>query len=183
MKMPPEPLRRGPRWLRAAVNDLRAFALAERPLPGLGLTATETPYGKMLSAVGGDGIVPVELRPFELVSAPLDGALRIRVVTSSLAGGSPTGFSPGDDPPFVLDVPAASDAGVVAAKITISGSTGLITDREIIIADGSIPADTSTTFHEQLGSYSIDEDDVMTLANSRYGPVQFYRCGLEVFWY
>lgn len=104
---------------------------------------------------GGGGSTSYE--PFELVAADEGGSNKVRVVSGEIAGDVPSGFSPGDDPPYILDV---SDGDIVWAIVTYDVSSGEgsfpVTSRTLD-KGSSLPADdpTAGTFYYRIGSVAI----------------------------
>lgn len=113
------------------------------------------------------------LQPLQLVSATDDSGKKVRVVGSTLAGELPDGMVEGDDPPFILT--GISGTGFVYGKITFSESTGEVTGREIVKLSDE-PADEDGVIWVQVGSWSVDEDEVLHLSNARYGPINATIC-------
>jgi hypothetical protein len=101
----------------------------------------------------------------------------IRVVSSTLAGGSSAdlGFALGDEPPYLL----APSAGVLIGGITFGPTTGLIATRwleiQAIFPDPSGVPD--GTDYVEIGTVAWDAaNEVWTVSNSRYGPINITIC-------
>lgn len=147
-------------------NFLRPFQ-PEKIVDATGrkLTVLATPQGK-------DPVSSRSGQPFGLFIVEVEEGTQIRINSSTLAGGSSTdlGFSPGDDPPYLLP-PAA---GVVQGGISINGATGEITSRWIEIKP-SLSPNTDTTFYVEIGTIGND-GSTWHVANSRYGPIDARIC-------
>lgn len=116
------------------------------------------------TVVGGSGGGGTGIQPFSLL---IEDASTVRLKGSTVFSSSPT-FSgaTADGADWLISVSAS---GKVWAKITID-SSGAITAREL--GNGaSLPSDTSTTFHEQIGSYTWSGGALTAVQNDRYGPV------------
>ena len=112
------------------------------------------------------------LQSFQLVEASTESQKKIRVVYGTIAGEMPTGFSEGDEPPYVLDV---SGAGFVYAGITID-TAGQVTARWVD-QGADVPANTDTDYHVEIGSFSVTSDpETLALAQARYGPINVQVC-------
>lgn len=112
-------------------------------------------------------------QPFELVASGTAGDNILKVRESTLAGAVPAGFTAG-----IKEFTIADAAGVVYAKLTINGTTGAVTARAIEKAT-SMPADTATVYHEQIGSYTVTGSGgsaVISATNTRYGPIPATIC-------
>lgn len=134
--------------------------------------------GALLDAPGGGKIVEVALTPttiddrgFRLIPA---GPGKVRVTASLLAGALPTGFTLGDNPPFLLTIGSSS---IVYGKVvwdTSLATAGAITSRTIE-AGASVPADVTTgstaTFYYEIGTVAVAGGTVTT-ENLRYGPIE-----------
>ena len=135
----------------------------------VGGTWTRGPGGTALFVASGGAAPPTH--PFKLLKASVGGVKKIRVIYGTLAGEMPSGFSVGDDPPYLLTVTAT---GLVYAILTIDGATGVVNSRTL--GNGaSLPADDDTTFHLELGSYAID-GDLVTIAQAVSGSLAFVAC-------
>lgn len=98
--------------------------------------------------------VPVtNTHPFKLVDAsnPSDG-VRVQVVYGTVNDMDPTGMSAGT--PYYIGV---SGSGVVWLKATFDPDTNEVTDVELD-SGASIPANTDTEAHRQVGTYDEDDD-------------------------
>jgi hypothetical protein len=114
--------------------------------------------------------------PFQLVASGAAGDNILKVRESTLAGEVPSGFTAGIMDLTIAD--AADAAGVVYAKLTINGTTGAVTARAVEKA-ASLPANTSTVFHELIGSYTVTGSGgsaVIAASNARYGPIPATIC-------
>jgi len=110
---------------------------------------------------------------FSLLNASTEVGFAIRVRISSLCDLAPDGFSPGDTPNFVLSPITVS--GYVYGIVTIT-SGGAITGREITFG-ATIPDNTATEFHVEIGSYAVAGDpETLTITNTRYGPISAQFC-------
>jgi hypothetical protein len=112
---------------------------------------------------------------FKIVDASVrdeDGNIteaKVRIITSTLVGDVPDGFSPGDDPPYLLTV---SDGDIIYGCVTIETSTGDVTSRTLG-SGGALPDDDpdSGTYYARLGSVSIT-GGVIAPVNDQYGPIK-----------
>ena len=119
---------------------------------------------------GGGG---VSLKPFELVRVMDGPTQKTRVVYSTLADQAPIGFSPGDDPPYLL---SAGESSYVYGVVTISWDrlNHSVTSRTIGYG-GSVPASSAiptgatgtSTHYIEIGSHDEDGNPI----NARYGPI------------
>ena len=96
----------------------------------------------------------------------------MRVLTGLVAGQPPSGFSPGDTPPYVLDV---NDGDIVYACIVwdVSGETASATPTSVTLGNGqSVPADAPAngTWYYRIGSVAVTNGKSAP-ANDRYGPI------------
>lgn len=178
MEPPPE-ITRGPGWLCAWLNWLRAFVISIQPLRSSTIDYQDHPSGRQLEATakgGGSSGAASALKLFQLIATESGSANKIRVTRSLLAGAAPDGFNEADDPPFLLSPSGTS--GVVYAKITVAQNSGAgggeISARSIEV-DSTVPEDTDTDYHLEIGTYSV-EDDVLTVQNSIYGPIEATVC-------
>jgi len=169
-------LLKGPKIFRDIVEEICKYIDINRPISGIGSQVYAAPGGRPVNVTGTHGGASANIiQPFELLSQFSSGdppQPEIRVIYSTLAGEAPDGFSPGDDPPYIL-TPVGSE-GYVYGVITIDGTTGDITSRALGI-DATIPDDGDTTFYVEIGSYSIT-DGALTVVNARYGPIDVQIC-------
>jgi len=156
---PPQPLDRGvPPKLRDWLNRLRDFAAANKPLPGPACNVYRGTNGSLIdpipapSAAGGS--TAAVLQPFQLVPAVnSSNEPRVRVVRGLINGEAPTGFSSGDNPPYLL---SPADGHYIFLILTFSATTGVLTSRTLSSA-ATMPSDadesSSTTLklHIEIG--------------------------------
>lgn len=110
---------------------------------------------------------------FALTNVSDESGFKIRVRISTLCDLSPDGFSSGDTPNFVLSPITVS--GYVYGIVTIN-TGGTITGREITFGT-TIPDNTATAFHVEIGSYAVAGDpETLTIAQSRFGPIAAQFC-------
>lgn len=96
----------------------------------------------------------------------------IRIVYGTVNGVEPDGMIPGDNPPYTF---TPSGTGYAWLKITTDATTFEITDREI--GNGaSIPANTSTTWYNQILSYTVSGPDI-AIAQAIISSQWFQLCG------
>lgn len=156
------------------------YTTAERSGDGLGDDAGISARGDSVGGYdlpetitgGGTGSGSLT-EPFQLVASGTPGDNILKVRESTLAGEVPGGFTAG-----IMDLTIADAAGVVYAKLTINGTTGAVTARAVEKA-ATMPADTSTVFHEQIGSYTVTGSGgsaVISASNARYGPIPATVC-------
>lgn len=144
--------------------------------PGVGCTITRGSGGQTVNVTA--QAQQSKNYPFQLIVAKASPTVDVRVVTGLLAGGTPTGFSGGDDPPFILT--DCDDGDIVFATIEANvGSFSVrITNRTIEKAQ-VIPDDVDTggslRFHYRLGSVKITTLSgggvAASVENDSYGPV------------
>lgn len=109
--------------------------------------------------------------PLQLIDASTDTGNKVRIVYGTIGGQVPAGMSPGDDPTYEL---TASGTKIVYAIVTISSTTGDITS--VTLSQGtSVPDDTATTFHQQLGSYTVS-DGTLAISQAVSGSLAFTAC-------
>ena len=123
--------------------------------------------GSLIS--GGAGGTPTQ--PFSLVSADDKSGAHVRVLESNLVGDLPSGFTSGDNPPYVLDV---SDGDIVYGCVTwdVSGQApGDVTSRTLGIGQ-TVPTDdpSNGTFYYRIGSVAVSNGK-STPSNDAYGPI------------
>lgn len=132
----------------------------------------QTDNGRFGIAGGGDGGA-VKLLPFQIVPSDEhnnNGTIknhRVRVVASLLVDDLPDDMHAGDAPPFYLSV---SDGQIIYGRITIDDATGEVLSRTIENAT-TVPDDTGTDFHQQIGSVHIDAGGPTKAVNVQYGPI------------
>jgi len=110
-------------------------------------------------------------QPFQIIDASDDRGPKVRIFASSVAGQVPSGFSSGDDPPYILTV---SDGDVIYAQIDYSDSDGSVGGVSIQ-ADSSIPTASAGHYYVQIGSVSVSGGSVLP-TNYRYGPINVTLC-------
>jgi len=114
-------------------------------------------------------------QPFQLVAVNISTNStpnwRIDVTYSTLGGEPPTVPSPETDLSYRF---TPSVTGIIYGKIIINGTTGAITDRQLV-ASNTLPADTDTDFHVEIGSFTLNEGE-LTVANACYGPIHATIC-------
>lgn len=115
------------------------------------------------------------LHPLRLVKA---GPNQIRILYGTLADRAPEGMSPGDVPPYVLNV---IGAGKVFGQITRDSGSGDIVGCAIITAEEK-PEDTDTVATIELGSWSINNEGVLSVAQAVSGSQAYQYCGGEHLW-
>jgi hypothetical protein len=124
---------------------------------------TLTPYDSPETLIDADNRL-YSGRPFEMFESL--GGVVIR--ESTIGGIVPGGFSGG-----VQTFSGAS--GKLFGRLTINGTTGAVSSATIITA-ASLPANTSTQFHIQIGEWETNEADEIIVWNDRYGPVDANIC-------
>lgn len=162
----PRPLRRGPKWLQNAYNDLLAYSCQTTPLAGPQMSSQQGPNGIMLTPQVSSGVITHI--PFQLAVA---SPTQIRVYLGTVNGNAPDDFSPGDTPPFLLSV---SGDGVVFIEVTTDAG-GTITDVSVSF-DASMPADSAGDYHQQIGSFSSSGGSLV-VAQAIGGSQWFELCG------
>ena len=104
-------------------------------------------------------------------------ARKVRVVASTLAGGSSFGggenltFAEGDDPPYLLTV---SGSGVIYGYVTVNVTTGAVTSRSVV-QGATMPASSEEggEYYVEIGTFNVPAGDAdpISVNNSRYGPI------------
>lgn len=159
-------------WITGKLfKDLIAELQKDRARGGDNIDEIQTPSGRFFKAKSDNSS---SRQPFELRVASDGMTLKIRIYPSTLDGGSSVdlGFTEGDPSPGYLFTVAAD--GVIYGVITIDDETGEVTSKSL--GSGStLPTDDETTFHVEIGTYDVD-DDILTVANSRYGPIGVNVC-------
>lgn len=120
----PPKLGKGLKGLRKAFSDLLDFIQQKSLYQASGnLTVKQTPRGLALTdlpgATGNGG------QPFLLVDASTPGQSVVRVIISTLAGLNPSGFSPGDTPPYLIPV---NGQGVIYGVVVVDQGEGASTN-------------------------------------------------------
>ena len=163
--------------LNAILQEIRR----NKPKGEGGITVRQLGDGTYIGLAAGLGrggaTTTAEPKPFQLeavdVSEPEDENRdwRIRVYSSTLAGGSSTdlSFALGDDPPYLLE----AEEGVVQGGITID-EEGNVTSRWLEIV-AELSEDTDTQFHIEIGTVQELEEG-FSVSNSRYGPIDAQIC-------
>jgi len=99
------------------------------------------------------------------------GKPRLNVVSSTLAGEIPTGFSPGEA--FLLT--PETGTRLVYGRLTIDDTTGAVTAIEILQA-ATVPEDTAALRHVLIGNYVFADGEFTSVSNYRYGPIDATIC-------
>lgn len=133
--------------------------------------ATNTGYS--VSAIKGTGGQQGP-KLFELIKAKSDdeGSPRVRVVESTLAGGLPDGFEPGDKPPYLLNVSDGDSIwGVISVDVT-GELPGDVLSRALE-AGATMPDDDiyGGIYYVKIGTVAISDAGKVTPVNVRYGPI------------
>lgn len=170
----PKKVKAGDPILAEKINELIDAIMERTPLSFFNGFLTPLPHGFHVRTKGGGSSGSLAgLQSLQLVNTSTEDTRKIRVVAGSIAGEMPAGMSPGDDP--ICELTGIPGSGYVLAKITYTTSTGVITAREII-QQAEAPEETDGVVYVLIGSWSIDEDDVMHLSNARYGPIDLMIC-------
>jgi len=170
MKAPTPPQIGPPAWKKWAEKMAEAHD-ASIPVSGLGTTVGDVTGGRSVNVSSIGGISGIN--SLQLINASDESGKKIRISYGTVAGEAPSGMSPGDDPPFLLS--GISGSGYVYAKITYTATTGDITDRSIE-KRADEPSEEDGILWVQIGSWSIDDDDILHLTNARYGPIDVTIC-------
>ena len=154
---------------RSMAKQVRAFVRREGRLP----VVTEMIIKSPETAAPDGTFIPqntaTATHPLKLITGSAAG--KVRVVYGTIASQTPSGMSAGDVPPYEITV---SGAGYFYAIVTIDGTTGSVTSSSI--GNGAaVPANTATTFHYQIGSYSVDGTNI-SLGQSVFGSIVFLAC-------
>ena len=163
-------------WSREIQNYLRSITPKPSgeiaPSGGSGGTTFKLlPGAKNLS----EAVPTLSLSSFQLVDASVEGAAQVRVVSGTVAGLTPPGFSGGDVPPYVMSV---TDGDIIYAEIYYSDTTGVVSSVDISVG-GSLPSASTGYIAVQIGSVAVESSGsvpVVTCSNSRYGPIGFSAC-------
>jgi hypothetical protein len=129
--------------------------------------------GKSVNLFGArNGATDAATKPFQLIPASDDTGAKVRILTSTLAGDTPDGFSEGDDPPYIFT--GVADGTVFYGILTIDDETGEITSRTLA-KGASLPDNTDTEFYVRIGSAAVT-DGAAVPVNDRYGPIDAQIC-------
>lgn len=160
-------------FLNAIIYVLWALSRGDNILSGENIRRKIGSSWIMLSADSGNIYNPVAYQPFQLVDGNDSGTNFIRVVYSTLVGVAPDGFSPGDDPIYKFS--SVSGDGFVWAEVDIDGTTGEVTGRSLDFGS-TVPTDTDTSYYVEIGSYTTDMQNNLSVVNARYGPITAQIC-------
>ncbi len=179
----PDRLKRGPSWLREAINDIRDFAVASRPIRGRNTSIQEGADGTSINVTLSDGVTPAALepRPFHLSKVTIDGLIWTRIRLGMVNNEIPTvvsapdGMNVGDFPPCLI--PLRSGHGYIWLKVTVDNSVDRAV-QTVSIANGlSLPADTSNNFYLAIGTYNKPAKGVYDVSDNLSGSQWFSLCG------
>jgi hypothetical protein len=168
-------------WAEAVCRCLQAL----RIISIVGGRVTYGPGGTTLvvhpgeaSSVAADTVHAFKLIPYYNTGTETN---QIRVIYGTVQGTEPDGMVPGDEPPYTF-TPTGTGYVWVAVTVDTEPDTPEITATEIDYG-ASIPADTDTKFHFQLGSWSVDaETDAISLGQSVPNSVLFAYCDGGPIW-
>lgn len=131
-----------------------------------------SPTGFSISAAITNRNPQEQLKGFQLISDDDETGYFLRVVESTLVGGIPNGFSPGDDPQYRLMVNDGDKIyGVIS--IDVEGEfPGDVLTRDLAAAP-EIPEDDGEggIFYIEIGTVRITDNNVSAPVNDRYGPI------------
>lgn len=176
-------------WLRDYAAKLQRHLVRDRIISAGDVTFHDTGNGRQIilpwtDPSGGGGGVGVGLRPFQVVVVADPEAepdadpmpMKIRVVASTLAGGSSTGGTPNldfnvddDAEPYLLP----PSEGILRGGITLDAD-GLVTSRWLEIVS-EWEKNTEDTFYVEIGTVAAVGDS-WRANNSRYGPIDAQIC-------
>ncbi len=113
--------------------------------------------------------------PFHCANAP-GNEIRVYYGSVNSPDGTfvPSGFTAGDVPP--LNIALTGTTGVVWLMATIDNTTGEMTAISDPTTAASMPANTSTEFYLQIGSYDVTSG-VLTVQSEEVGSLYFELCG------
>jgi hypothetical protein len=184
----PSKITLAPKALRAfaaKLNGLLAWAEPwERMKVGTGLRFTRAPGGHLLSvdavqmgaviaAGGGGGGGGVLLRPFTIYR---NGANQISIIAGLLNNLTPTlGGAPLTDAPPPQSS-ALTDATQLVYLAVTTDADGIATGVTVGIAT-TLPANTATLAHIQLGQVVVASGSITTITQQRNGSLWHQRCG------
>jgi hypothetical protein len=151
-------------WNVAWTKRLLQILVKDRARAGDNLEEIPTATGRTFKA--GKGNAGGAYQPFQIVGADTDGANKVRVLTSTVFGELPDGFSAGDTPPYVLSV---SDGDIIYAVLTYSSSDGSISSATLGVGS-EVPDDEDGVLNVRIGSVAV-LDGKTTPANDCYGPI------------
>lgn len=168
------------------LRELREAIVANRITSFVGGFIDDSlPSGTALEVRGGLGS-GLERKPFSIVDASTRTTAgmiitaRVRVTTSALAADIPTGFSAGDDPPFILgtDEEPILNGDIIFARVECDKTSPTldVISRTIGVAhagDG-LPEDETgnAIFYMRIGSVLV-VGNKLTPVNDRFGPIPF----------
>lgn len=174
----------GPNRLKEWSLELKEAIDERTPIPdNITIKSRQTGNGILLEA---DPPAPAFsfTAPFQIL-ATTDGAVenpqpRVRVKASQLGGGFPNGMNSLDNPPFLL-VPMPGTVKVWLRVKIDPAASGALTERTIDHGP-TLPADTKTEFHYELGGYIFETPEgettprITKVNNVGYGPVAVQAC-------
>jgi hypothetical protein len=181
----PAPIERGPGFLKAWLNELRAFTLSRQPLPSETADLHETPGGTQIlvrsqpSAAGG---ASASTHPFLLVDASTTGptVVKVRCYSGMVNALDPVTIGPfeaSDDPPFTVVV---TNGQTVYLDLTLSYSSGTgiwsYTSYNVAAA-ASLPSATATRAYLSLGTVTVSGGSVTAITGGVAGNIGHERCG------
>lgn len=166
------------------LNSILSEIRRNRPRGERGITVRQDGNGTYIglaAALPRGGAASQAVHPFQLTQTAGEDPelIYVRVRYGTVNGQMPTGMSAGDDPPYLLELTAAS--GVVYLGATLDETTFEINSMWIDQA-ATIPAET-TDFetYVELGSYTV-ADGVVTLAQSATSSLAFIKAGFINLW-
>lgn len=177
---PPRVEFRLPRRLKAYHDALCDWLDAIQPVAGLGVSISQQPHGRVISAAGGAGGASGGSRvvSFQVTDASTESTKKVRIRLGTVkSDGSlwiPTGMFLGDTPPLIMDVVGTD--GVVCLKMTVDGN-GDTTAAEIYIG-ASQPSDGTTNGYWLLGTYATDGDLFSVTSTNAEDQAHIF-CGIE----
>lgn len=178
----PPRLERGPKFLQNWANMVIDWLVESQVLPGLGVTISNTPKGRVVNARGkggSGGSATADQVPFEVLDAttPTTDQVRIRlgVLKSNGTAWIPTGMFPGDTPPLIM--PIVGTSGYVYLIVNVDGNGD--TTSVLIGIDETQPADSTSAGHLTLGTYGVDDEGNLVVASEDVGAQAHLFCGIE----
>jgi len=160
----------GPHGL--TLNKLQDSTAMARGIAGHNALHRRTPNGVIITPLP-QRTSRKTRQPFEIVPAANTegGEPQVRIYTGTLAGDTPSGFSDGDDPPYLVTV---ADGDHIYAELTfdVSGSLpGDITSRDIGVG-ATVPDDAPDEghFYTLIGTVAVT-DGVVKATQMQYGPI------------
>lgn len=175
----PKPVKKGPKWLREAMDGRDKVIKQDKPLPGFGILIDRKPDGSRINAMGlGDGGAPVVYAPFQLVAwSDSLGNPQLLIYPSAIQGdgsGMPDGFT--NSTAIGLDCWLGTpQSGTRYLHLRSHSSGGEYTSSEIIDSSLYTLTDADNERSALFASYTYDGTAIVP-QNLAYGPADLTIC-------